>query len=69
MPSIEKTIKKVRKATVSSKRAKRTSSVLKSKTVIKKSTTSTSLFAQKVQSANELLKNAQLITRGAVISK
>ncbi len=69
MPSIEKIIKKVRKATVSSKRAKRTSSVLKSKTVIKKSTTSTSLFAQKVQSANELLKNAQLITRGAVISK
>ena len=69
MPSIEKTINKVKKATVSSKRAKRTSSILKSKTVIKKSTTSTSLFAQKVQSANELLKNVQLITRGVIISK
>lgn len=69
MPSIEKTINKVKKATVSSKRAKRTSSVLKSKTLIKKSTTSTSLFAQKVQSANELLQNAQLITRGAITSK
>ena len=69
MPSIEKTINKVKKATVSSKRAKRTSSVSKSKTVIKKSTTSTSLFAQKVQSANELLKNVQLITRGVIISK
>ena len=69
MPSIEKTINKVRKATVSSKRAKRTSSISKSKTVIKKSTTSTSLFAQKVQSANELLQNVQLITRGAIISK
>ena len=69
MPSIEKTINKVKKATVSSKRAKRTSSILKSKTVIKKSTTSTSLFAQKVQSANELLQNVQLITRGVIISK
>ena len=69
MPSIEKTINKVKKATVSSKRAKGTSSVSKSKTVIKKSTTSTSLFAQKVQSANELLQNVQLITRGAIISK
>ena len=69
MPSIEKAINKVTNATVSPKRAKRTSSVLKGKTVIKKSTTSTSLFAQKVQSANELLQNAQLITRGAIISK
>ena len=69
MPSIEKAINKVTKATISSKRAKRTSSVPKSKTVIKKSTTSISLFAQKVQSANGLLQNVQLITRGAIISK
>ena len=69
MPGIEKAINKVSKATVSSKRAKRTSPVLKSRTVIKKSTTSTSLFTEKVQSANELLKNAQLITRGTIISK
>lgn len=69
MPSIENTINKVKKATVSSKRAKQTSSISKSKTVIKKSRTSTSLFAQKVQSANELLQNVQLITRGAIISK
>lgn len=69
MPNKEKSINKVTKATVSSKRAKRTSPVSKSRTVIKKSTTSTSLFTQKVQSANELLKNAQLIRRGAIISK
>ena len=69
MPSIKKVINKVTKESVSSERAKRTSSILKSKTVIKKSTTSTSLFAQKVQSANELLQNVQLITRGVIISK
>ena len=69
MPSLEKAIKQVPKATVSSKRTKRTSAVAKSRTVIKKSTTSTSLFAQKIQSANELLKSAQLITRGDIIPK
>ena len=69
MPSVRKIINKVTKATVSPKRAKPTPSVVESKTVIKKSTTSTSLFAQKVQYANELLENAQLISRGATISK